>query len=651
MGFFDRVAKPSVPLCLKCKLNKTCDTPNIPLQGEGNKGIFIVSESPSTGEDYSGKALVGQQGSLLRTELRKHKINVDTDCWFSYGVRCHSEKEITKINTKSCAAQLYGDLCKHKPSKIILLGDVAVSTFYSGRDIKKVNVPNLRGFPVWDSTYNAWVFTAFSLIDVLSFKKDQVYQNVFAADIKKAIEHDGIPLQIPDLDKSIRRIYEYDEIAKLLESVIANPPKELYFDYETTGLKPFAKGHKVVSCAFCSDSKVAYSFCVEHPIHTKAQIRHIRELWAEVLQYPGTVKICHNLNFEQTWSRKRFNTFMPPEELDDTQLITHVLDNRKGITGLKLQLFIHFGIHGYDKGSDAYKKAKNSNGFNKMLQMPIDKLLRYNAIDALGGMWLYQKQKKELVGSLKRAYKFFKQGMYVLADMHWNGINVDEKYYEETNATLLEEVGVAQKVIANSAETAAFRKHTGRDINIGSSKDLRKLFFQILDYKSVKQTDSGMASVDKEILLKLNTPFTNAILTLRKLEKTNGTYIGGLLDECYDGSLHTYFTLNIARSYRSCIAKGELVDTTNGKIPIQDVKVGDVVHCIDSAGKPTRQPVIWAGLTGYKKVIRLTIQKDDGSIVELKCTPEHRIQLEDGSYKRADSLLQTDNIMEVRWES
>ena len=64
------------------------------------------------------------------------------------------------------------------------------------------------------------------------------------------------------------------------------------------------------------------------------------------------------------------------------------------------------------------------------------------------------------------------------------------------------------------------------------------------------------------------------------------------------------------------------------------------------------KPVVWSGCTGYKELVKLTIEKDNGEIVSIRCTKEHKIRLTDGTYKQANSLLPTDDIAEVQsWEN
>ena len=72
-------------------------------------------------------------------------------------------------------------------------------------------------------------------------------------------------------------------------------------------------------------------------------------------------------------------------------LAAHVLDNRPGITGLKFQSYINFGIIEYDSLISPYLRgveANNANSLNRIYNLLKTRkgrkdLLFYNAMDAL----------------------------------------------------------------------------------------------------------------------------------------------------------------------------------------------------------------------------------------------------------------------------
>lgn len=101
-----------------------------------------------------------------------------------------------------------------------------------------------------------------------------------------------------------------------------------------------------------------------------------------------------------------------------------------------------------------------------------------------------------------------------------------------------------------------------------------------------------------------------------------------------------------ARTGRLCVAKGALVMQPGRSVPIQDVRVGDLVYCFDDALRPTLKPVTWAGKTGVKKVLRLHwIGTGRHTTGTLDVTPNHPIRLWSGEYKKAKDLMVGDSVL------
>ena len=91
-------------------------------------------------------------------------------------------------------------------------------------------------------------------------------------------------------------------------------------------------------------------------------------------------KIVANLKFEERWSREFFRTGVKNWAYD-TMLSTHFGDNRQGITGLKFQAFVQFGVEPYDEEISPYLKSE-PNQLNRIAEVPMHKILQYGAMDA-----------------------------------------------------------------------------------------------------------------------------------------------------------------------------------------------------------------------------------------------------------------------------
>jgi len=112
--------------------------------------------------------------------------------------------------------------------------------------------------------------------------------------------------------------------------------------------------------------------------------------------------MAHNIKFEETWSVIRLRQPVQNWGWDSMQA-AHVLDNRTGVTGLKFQIFIRFGIIDYDSEISPYLRAKdnNGNGINRIYELVEtaggkEKLLEYCGLDALFTYRLSVLQMKEM---------------------------------------------------------------------------------------------------------------------------------------------------------------------------------------------------------------------------------------------------------------
>lgn len=116
--------------------------------------------------------------------------------------------------------------------------------------------------------------------------------------------------------------------------------------------------------------------------------------------------------------------------------------------------------------------------------------------------------------------------------------------------------------------------------------------------------------------------------------------------------IHTSFSQAEARTGRMCVAEGSLVEAPRNLllqpcgIPIEHIQVGQYVYSHGADGVPRPKRVLAKWCTGNKKVLRL-IWRASGSksyLGELRATPDHRVRMEDGGYKRLDELRPDDKL-------
>jgi DNA polymerase I-like protein with 3'-5' exonuclease and polymerase domains len=168
------------------------------------------------------------------------------------------------------------------------------------------------------------------------------------------------------------------------------------FDYETTGIKPQAKGHRIICVSVADTPNHAFVFLMPKQ-------RENRQPFLDLLGNNLVGKMAHNAKYEDTWTAVRLRQNIQNWTFD-TMLASHLLDNRPGITGLKFQVYINFGIIDYDSEVAPYIKSTDddsdgSNSINNIhtvlkSKQLTDKLLEYCARDAIYTYRLALKQQK-----------------------------------------------------------------------------------------------------------------------------------------------------------------------------------------------------------------------------------------------------------------
>lgn len=130
-------------------------------------------------------------------------------------------------------------------------------------------------------------------------------------------------------------------------------------------------------------------------------------------------------------------------------------------------------------------------------------------------------KKLEEVGSISLFNNIEMPLISVLAEMQFNGMNVDKVELKEFGNILKEQL----KVLTNE-----IYELSGEEFNINSHQQLGKILFEKLKLPVYKKTKNGYTT-DVEVLEKLKNqhPIIEKILEYRTLTKLNSTYIEGLM--------------------------------------------------------------------------------------------------------------------------
>jgi uracil-DNA glycosylase family 4 len=402
-GFFDevteapRVALPLVARCGACGLFKGCRSPKMEVSGKGLREVLIVGEFPGRSEDEEGYHFCGETGGLLERSLHEIGVRMRRDCWLTNAAICRPSTELDPKVIDHCRPNLIRTIEELKPKAIILLGGHAVKSLIGYRwRYNCGDVFRWIGWRIPDQKYNCWICPNLHPVEVLKEKKNQVVALVFKRFLEQAFAKKNRPwVEIPDYPSQCRVELDSDRAARVVRSITANS-ESVAFDYETTMLKPDAERARIVSCSVSNgDTTIAY------PWHGDA-INATGELLRS-----DVGKIASNLKFEERWTRKAFGKGVKNWRAD-TMLDAHILDNRggtdgeqgehkrDGITSIKFQAYVLLGQSPWDDQVKDFLTSDGSNKENRIREVDLPTLLKYNAMDSLMEYLVHRKQKKEI---------------------------------------------------------------------------------------------------------------------------------------------------------------------------------------------------------------------------------------------------------------
>lgn len=389
-GFFSKKETESITRpdgkslsCISCGLFRECKSPKIKPYGNFKKGILNIGEAPDEVDDRTGKPWQGKVGKILQRTYSKLGIDLFEDCLNINAIQCRptdtDDNQRLPVNYEidCCRKIVLRIIEQYKPKVIILLGQSATYSLIGHRWKKDFGtIVKWRGWTIPDQDFKTWLCPTFHPNFIEKDERDSVAKIIWEKDLKQAFTKINEPF--PEHKKpKIDIIEDLTELNNINVSFAT-------IDYETTGIKPHAEGHKIVCAAIAINPDHAIVFMMP-------QSRSARKPFIDFLTNKKISKIAHNMKFEETWSVVKLRQPVTPWEWDTMQA-AHILDNRPGITGLKFQTFVQFGIVDYSSELDPYIKTtqndKDSNSLNKVNDLIATnegqhKLLTYCAYDAI----------------------------------------------------------------------------------------------------------------------------------------------------------------------------------------------------------------------------------------------------------------------------
>ena len=321
----------------------------------------------------------------------------------------------------------------------------------------------------------------------------------------------------------------------LLEKVIKNASKAetIAIDTETTGLDYMDT--ELVGISLSYKPGEAYYIPINHQDDTvnQLELNVVLEALKPVLESSKNKIVGQNIKFDRNVLAKYGIKISSIK--NDTMMMSYILDasaTRHNLDALS-SYYLNYKTSTFE---DVAGKGVKQVTFD---QVPIEEATNYAAEDADITLRLYEalNPKLESVASLKKLNDEIEIPLIeVLSEMEQNGAILNSKILSSQSKDLENRI---KKLEKKAYEIA------GEEFNLGSTKQLREIFFDKLNYRIIKKTPGGQPSTDEKVLVELAEEYElpGVLLEHRTLSKLKSTYTDKLPGQISKstGKVHTSF--------------------------------------------------------------------------------------------------------------
>ena len=357
-------------------------------------------------------------------------------------------------------------------------------------------------------------------------------------EIYKELEFNAWLQEVPEKKATTTKVnssYICISSQDLLEKVIKNASKAktIAIDTETTGLDYMDTDLVGISLSYKPGE--AYYIPINHQDDTVNQLKLnvVLDALKPVLESSKNKIIGQNIKFDRNVLAKYGINISSIK--NDTMMMSYVLDasaTRHNLDALS-SYYLNYKTSTFE---DVAGKGVKQITFD---QVPIEEATNYAAEDADITLRLYEElnPKLESVASLKKLNDEIEIPLIeVLSEMEQNGAILNSKILGSQSKDLENRI---KKLEKKAYEIA------GEEFNLGSTKQLREIFFEKLNYRIIKKTPGGQPSTDEKVLVELAEEYElpGVLLEHRTLSKLKSTYTDKLPGQISEttGKVHTSF--------------------------------------------------------------------------------------------------------------
>ena len=358
------------------------------------------------------------------------------------------------------------------------------------------------------------------------------------SEVYKELEFNSWLQEVPEkkiVKPEVNSSYVCISTEKSLKELIkkASKAKTIALDTETTGLDYMDT--ELVGISLSYQAGEAYYIPLKHDDDSVDQLDLdivLKEL-RPLLEGSSNKIIGQNIKFDRNVLAKYGVDIASIK--NDTMMMSYVLDasaTRHNLDALS-SYYLNYKTSTFE---DVAGKGVKQITFDKV---PIEAATNYAAEDADITLRLYEELNPRLEGegTLNKLNDEIEIPLIeVLSEMEQNGAILNSKILNSQSKDLESRI----KKLEEKAYQLA-----GEEFNLGSTKQLREIFFEKLKYRIIKKTPGGQPSTDEKVLAELAEEYElpKVLLEHRTLSKLKSTYTDKLPNQVSlsTGKVHTSF--------------------------------------------------------------------------------------------------------------
>jgi len=418
-------------------------------------------------------------------------------------------------------------------------------------------------------------------------------------------------------DTDMQLCESVDQLHAFIDKVIAKgdgkKKPHCCLDLETTGLNTRLKKkmpiEKIVGIALAIDKNTGIYIPINHKEGKEFNLPEAEVLREIKRLCECAVIIVHNAKFDLQFLKNYGIIIENFEDYEDTLILARLHDTGQKEIGLKYLANKHLSrkmieLDEITRGSHRFDMVSPKLGYV------------YAASDSLCTYGLFELYiTHPIIIQQMKTYHLEKRLVPVVMQMEQNLVLIDKEYLKEEKVRIEQKLEEIKKAIYVAV---------GREFNIGSTQQLGKIIFEEplrYEYPEKERTAKGFYKTDTAVLEKIadRYPLVKQIVSFRKLEKSLGTYVENLLNNCdEDGCIKVGFSQNGTDTGRFSSPGGRGIDEdgycgvnvqsipANYDADAPDVRKafrarpGNKIVAMDFSGEELR---VTANLSGEKKWI------------------------------------------------